>query len=166
MPITREVRTEPRLADPGRYDLTALTAAERLFVWRHRQKTRSGRLLGRAGSAMSQAEAAAELGVSRGLYGKLENGLRSSLSAEEVESLATALEPLNPTLGELCFLARRRSGELLTALEKEVGVSRPQFHELERAGAAVILRLWMFRGYRFPHEMLLDEGSALESCSV
>ncbi len=149
MPITREVRSETRLADPGRYDLGVITAAEKLFIWRHRMKATNGRLLGRNGSAMSQVEAAAHLGIEYKRYNNLENGFRTGLSAEEVERLTAALEPLNLTVGELCFLARRRSGMPLTAIEKALGVSRPQFHELER-GSMDIVQFWEDQGFFFP----------------
>lgn len=127
-----------------------MSAAEKLFVWRHRTKSISGRLLGCNGPRMSQAEAAAALGVSRVIYGKLESGLRTALSADDVERLAAALEPLLPTLGELCHLARRRSGKLLITIEHALGVSRPRFHELERAGDTSIVQFWENCGFRFP----------------
>ena len=150
MPITREIRDETRLNDPCRHDLGTLTAAEKLFVWRHRRKSTSGRFLGRNGPAMSQAEAAEHLGIGPGRYNNLENGLRTGLSAGDAERLIGALGPLAPTVGELCFLARRRSGHLLMTLERELGMSRPRFHELERAGDPAMVRFWAARGYRFP----------------
>lgn len=150
MPITREIRTESRLNDPTRYDLTVLTAAEKLFVWRHRIKSTNGRLLGRNGPRFSQIEAAAQLGIKLITYRSLEDGLRTALSAEDVERLTVALEPLDPTAAELCLLARRRSGRVLGTIESELGVSRPRFHELERVGDAAIIRYWEERGYVFP----------------
>ena len=150
MSITREVRDPDRLADPCRFDLGRLTAADRLFLWRHRQKTTCGRLLGRNGSSMNQIEAAARIGIGPKLYNKLENGLHTRLSAEEASSLLEALGPLVPTTGELCFLARRRSGTLLMSLERALGVSRPRYHELERAGDPAMIQFWQERGFRFP----------------
>ena len=101
---------------------------------------------------MNQAEAAAHLGINPGRYNNLENGLRTGLSAEEAERLAAPLN-LDPVPGELCFIARRRSGLLLSTIERELGVSRPRFHELERAGAAMVLRHWATRGFLFPSEV-------------
>jgi hypothetical protein len=156
MPITREVRDEARLADPNRYDLTTITASEKLFLWRHRQRTTSGRTLGRVGGAMRQAEAAAHLGISPGVYNSLENGIGVVLSAGEIERLMAPLGPLYPTVGELCFLARRRSGLTLKQLEDKIvvkdriGISRPWFHDLERAGAPEMVDFWRDRGYKFP----------------
>lgn len=149
--ITREVRAPERLTDPTRFDLGRLTAAERLFVWRHRQKSTNGCLLGRNGSAMNQSEAAQRLGIDIGAYSKLENGQqRTRLSADEVVGLLEALGPFELSIGELCFLARRRSGQMLMTLEREIGVSRPRFHELERVGDPVIIGFWEARGFRFP----------------
>lgn len=154
MPITREVRSSERLGDAMSFDLRRLSASERVFLWRHRKKTTSGRLLGCNGSAMSQKEAAIYLGLDRRLFNRIENGFRARLSIDEAAKLLEELEPalnsLEPTLGELCFLARRRSGQLLTAIEKELGVSRPTFHALERAGAPRIVAFWTARGFIFP----------------
>ncbi len=150
MSITREIRDPDRLADPCLRDLGRLAAAERLFLWRHRQRATNGRLLGRNGSSMNQVEAAERLGIGPKLYNKLENGLHSRLSAEEASSLLEALGPLVPTAGELCFLARRRSGQLLMTLERELGASRPYYHALERAGAPSMIRFWEDHGFRFP----------------
>lgn len=150
MSITREIRAPDRLNDPTRFDLGYLTAAERLFIWRHRQMATNGRLLGRNGSMMNQAEAAARLGLGRRLYSRLENGQRTLLSAEDVKTLAEGLEPMKPSRAELCFLARRRSGQLLGDIEREVGVSRPWFHRMEREGDPTIIQYWEKRGFRFP----------------
>ena len=170
MSITREIRDPDRLADPARYDLGQLTAAERLFLWRHRQKATNGRLLGRNGSSMNQAEAAAHLGIGPKLYNKLENGgkveLRTTFdcskptspgqiivrlyAGEDATHLIEALGPIEPATGELCFLARRRSGQMLMTLERELGVSRPRYHELERTGDPAMVRFWEARGFRFP----------------
>ncbi len=159
MSITREIRDPDRLSNPDRFDLGQLSAAERLFLWRHRQKATCGRLLGRNGSSMNQVEAAKRLGISSKLYNALENGSQLHLSGtlDEVPELrralldvAAELPDLVPTAGELCFLARRRSGALLTTLEREFGVSRPHYHDLERAGAPAMILFWEDRGFRFP----------------
>ena len=159
MSITREIRDPDRLADPARYDLGRLTAAERLFLWRHRQRATNGRLKGRNGSSMNQAEAAALLGISPKLYNNLENRLSLRLFSEEAcpecgwskwSFLLKRVEGVRPTRGELCFLARRRSGLLLMTLERELGVSRPRYHDLERAGDPAMVAFWEERGFRFP----------------
>lgn len=154
MPIVKPLS----VLDPDRFDLAQLSPAERLWTWRHRQKTETGRLFGRSGSAMNQAEAAAKLGIGLPAYRSLELGGSTALSAEDVVALIEALGPLNPTTGELCFLARRRSGETLTEVLESVGVSRMTFLKLERAGDPSLVRFWESRGYRFPVEPLAMAG--------
>lgn len=159
MTITREIRTEKRLNDPNRFNLGLLSPGEKLFIWRHRQLAASGRTIGRNGAAMNQSEAAASLGLTTALYAKLEIGQKIKLSGDVEDLLDVAgelgqkLRPaveLKPTRGELCFLARRRSGTLLMTLERALGVSRPRYLELERAGNDAIVEYWSNRGYRFP----------------
>lgn len=149
MPITREVRDPDRLAMTSS-DLGCLTAAEKLFLWRHRQRSKNGQLLGQNGDRMSQEEAAELLGISWSAYNKLENGFRAYISADELEVFLHALEPIRPTVGELCLIARRRSGRFLSDVEREVGVSRPRYHKMERAGDAAIVSFWADRGFAFP----------------
>ena len=51
-----------------RLDLWSLTHAEYLFLWRRRQLNLSGRTFGRAGPAISQDEAARDVGLPHGVY--------------------------------------------------------------------------------------------------
>jgi transcriptional regulator with XRE-family HTH domain len=139
-----------KITDPVAYDLGRLTASEELVLWRFRQRSTNGRLFGRVGAGMSQAEAAAALGISRATYTRLEDGGSPRLSAQAAKTLLTALGPLRPTTGELCFIARRRSGLYLSEVESRVGVSRPRYHELERAGEETIVAFWEDRGFKFP----------------
>ena len=149
MPITRLVRSPERLARVE-LDLGRPSAAERLFLWRHRQRATNGRLLGRNGAGMSRVEAAVILGISDRAYGKLENGLRTAMLAEETEGLLRALRPLHPTHAELGLLARRRSGQMLAELQRRLGVNRSTYHVLERAGDPRIVADWEEQGFRFP----------------
>lgn len=147
MPITREVRS-PRTTD---LDLNRLSPAERLFLWRHRQpSTTRPSPTGRGGSAMTQREAAKLLGVSLAAYNKLENELRTLLSVADVEPLLVAINHLVPTDGELCLLARRRSGRVLSQIEVESRICRPRFLDLERRGDDAIIGFWRARGFVFP----------------
>jgi len=146
MPITRALRAPWRTAA---LDLGALTAAERLFLWRHRQKTTSGRLLGQCGARMSQTEAAAALGIELAAYRNLELGHTTAMTLDGAETLLAQLGPLRPTIGELCFIARRRSGVTLIELERELGVSRPTLHAMERAGDPRVVATWEAWGYIF-----------------
>lgn len=136
--------------DVDRYDLSSLTDAERLFLWRHRQLNLSGRMFGRAGPAMGQDEAAREIGLSHGAYRAIETGRGIDVSPAEVARTAESIEDLEPTLGELCRIARRRSGELLVDVYDAVGYSRPYYLRLERAGDPRVVAHWEGRGFRFP----------------
>ena len=146
------------------HDLTELTPAENLWLWRHRQRATNGRLLGKAGSAMNQDEAARALGISTASYRALELGGSTSLSAVDVRALFAALGPLRPTVGELCITARRRSGMPLSAAVEMAGVSRPHYLKLEREGDPSVVELWESRGYRFKAyqraDSALDEPAA------
>lgn len=148
MPITREVREPKRMKmNP---DLGQLSAAERLFLWRHRQPCAKGSAIGRSGGSMTQAEAARLLNVSQVTYSKLENDLRTLMSVNDIEPFLCAINHLNPTVGELCFIARRRSGNLLSTIEQEVQCSRPHYLAAERSGDRLAVSYWQGRGFRFP----------------
>lgn len=147
MPIVKPLAT----LDPDRFNLGRITAAECLWLWRHRQRATNGRLLGRSGSAMNQTEAAAALGISTSSYCALEIGASTSLSADDVRALTAALGPLRPNAGELCLLARRRSGVSLRDVVADVGVSRPWYLKLEREGDPSVIAFWEARSYDFPH---------------
>jgi transcriptional regulator with XRE-family HTH domain len=136
------------------YDLTNLTAAEELYLWRLRRRATNGRLLGRTGPAQTQAEMAAALGISQQSYSQLELGHAALLTAEQVRALLTQLRvgALRPTLAELCLIARRRSRMMIVDVEAAVGVSRPIFHRLERAADDRIVRFWWYRGFIFPDD--------------
>lgn len=136
--------------DHERYDLGHLTIRELLWVWRRRQLATNGRLFGRSGSRMSQREAAEALGLSAQAYRLLERGDTGTLSAAEVATIAEPIDRLEPTTGELCQIARRRSEELLVDVYESVGLSRPYYLRLERAGEARAVAFWEERGFRFP----------------
>lgn len=149
------------ITEPIDTDVTKLTAAERLVLWRYRQHATNGRLLGRSGAALTQSEAAARLGISGGTYARLEEGASSSMSADEISGLLAALGPLLPSRGELCFIARRRSGaklqEVLDSFNRAPSesaegeaISRPWFHQLERAGDQRVITHWESQGFKFP----------------
>lgn len=146
------IHSAARLTDPGRFDLTILAAGERLFLRRYRTKTATNRIVGRNGARASQAETATALGITAAQYNKLESGGRTRLppvSADEAAKLLEALGPIDPNVGELCLIARRRSGKLLRELEAAVHASRPRYLEMERSGDAAIVAYWKTLGYRF-----------------
>lgn len=142
MPITREIRSPGR---PTNYDLTQLSADEHLFLWRHRQRSKN-----RPETTMSQPEAAEALGLTPSMYNSLEAGGRVVLGLENIAALMPMTVRLAPTTGELCFLARRRSGRTLNVIEQEIGLTRPSYHAQERAGADRIVSYWVGKGFRFP----------------
>lgn len=135
MPITRELRT---VCLVDRFDLTRLSRAERLFVWRHRR------------SEPGKIAAAIELGLPVRRYAQLETGELTRLTLDQLPAVARAISDVEPTRGELCFLARRRSGLTLKIIENELDVSRPTFYEMERSGHAAVVRYWENRGFVFP----------------
>lgn len=130
------------------YDLSQVTDAERLVLWRFRQRRADCRTAGRNGGAPSQAEAAARLGVPYGAYLNLEQGRAAMLEAAETGAVSAAIASVRPTIAELCFLARRRCGRPLAELEDEAEVSRPTWHAHERDGRLV--SFWEERGFKFP----------------
>lgn len=140
-----------RVTDPD-YDLTRVTDAERLLLWRFRQwserRKRTGDTRGRNGSALCQTEAAQVLGIPLKAYSNLEQGERATLSAAQTGAVAAAVATVRPTLAELCFLARRRSGLSIRQVEEEAGVSRVTFHARERASETQAF--WEERGFKFP----------------
>ncbi len=146
MPMVRTMS----ILDADRFNLGSLTDAERIFLWRHRQLNLSGRTFGRAGPAISQDEAAREIGLSHGAYRAIETGRGIDVSAAEVAQTAEPIEDLMPSVAELCRVARRRSGELLVDVYEAVGYSRPYYLRLERAGDQRVVAHWEDRGFRFP----------------
>jgi DNA-binding XRE family transcriptional regulator len=149
--------TTMSVLDSDRYDLGTLTDAEILWLWRHRQLATNGRLMGRSGpvmpmgrygAAMSQSEAAGALGISEEEYVKLEHGRTGNVSAAVV-ALAQPLEPITPTIAELCQIARRRSGELLVDVYESANLSRPTYLRAERLGDPRIVSFWEDRGFSF-----------------
>lgn len=140
----------PRFIDGQVYDLSQINPDEHLFLWRRRQKATNGRLLGRTGASMSRAEAAEALGMDPNTYTRLESGARLSLQDEQICTALEVLGELHPTLSELCFLARRRSGRPLREIEGELGVSRVSFHKWERAGNPRLVDYWEKQGFIFP----------------
>ena len=115
--------------------------------------------MNRHGRAMSQDEAADRIGIRRGIYNKLEAGLSVLASFNintEGGSFFAVSEALSftgelvPTTGELCFLARRRSGKTLSAIELEIHLSRPTYLEAERTGDPRVVAYWRERGFQFP----------------
>lgn len=143
------------VTDPEFWDLRYLTPAEELWIWRMRWRTRSDRSRGRIGAAASLAEAADMLGITETQYWKLETG-----KADAVDLLHEIGAP-NPTIGELCRLARRRSKSSVREVEEALGISRPVLHAAEGHGQKAtepfaqevrqrLVAWWEEQGFRFP----------------
>lgn len=114
-----------------------MTPSERLWLWRLRQVSPTGRCVGRAGTWWSQSEAAEHLGLSLDDYTRLENG-----AAGEGDLPQPALE-LVPNERERCLLARRRSGLTVSQICATLGgITRPTFYRLERLADPRLLRFW------------------------
>jgi len=101
---------------------------------------------------ISQVEAARRLDLDPYVYNRMENGGRTMMSAEDASRLAVLLEKVTPTVGDMCFLARRRSGARLAKVCEDLVVSRPKFYDMERRGAEAVVRYWEARGFRFAAE--------------
>ncbi len=130
-----------------RYDLGHLTDGERLWLWRRRQLSRYQRTFGRAGPGMTQEEAGAAVGVDYKRYRVLEAD--GQVSPTEAALVAEPIQDLEPTIPELCALARRRSGELLVDVYEAMGLSRPWYLRLERTADPRVVAHWAERGFRF-----------------
>ncbi len=138
------------ILDRARFDLGDLAPSERLWIWRRRQLSTNGRILGRSGSAMSQAEAAASLGVRLQDYRLLETGASLGDASPRVRALLTALGPLRATPSELCRVARRREGMNLPEASAATGCSHVYYLAAERVGDPILVQFWEDKGYRFP----------------
>ncbi len=125
-----------------------------MVLWRHRQgdddpsEWRS-RVHGGGRVSISRDEAATRLGIRPLVFHRLESDRRTPMSVEDATRLAEALDPIVPTLGESCFLARRRSGLTLSEICDLIGVTRPTFYLMERDGDLALVRLWQKRGFVF-----------------
>jgi len=91
----------------------------------------------------TQAEMAAELGMSERNYRRFESG-----------EIDVPHDPIcyRPTLGELCALARRRHGLGLRATARAVGCAHVTLLAKEDRSDADLVAYWRGHGYRFPAE--------------
>lgn len=109
-------------------DLTKRTIGEELWIRR--------RWHGR-----TQAEAAKTYGVSERRYNLWETD-REAPTGWQVHKLV-------PNHGDLCALARRRSGKDLRRLAKSMKVSHVTVLVWEKSGDGRLVELWKKRGYTF-----------------
>jgi hypothetical protein len=133
-------------------DLRQVTRAELVWLWRRRQPTALGHTRGRNGARMTANEAASALGFRPEVYCAVERGgspYEDAVLAAVMRERGSWLA--QPTVAELCVLARRRAAagvpELCSALG---GVSKPNFYDMERRGEPSLVALWRERGFEFP----------------
>lgn len=113
--------------DTINYDLTDRTLGEEIWLWRRRQPALNGRAFGKIGATMSQEEAASILGIDYQLLVGLEEEESAVLDRTTSESLVAMLTGA-PTPGELCRLARRRSGLTLDEAAAGLNISKVTLH--------------------------------------
>lgn len=111
-------------------DLTTLTAGERLWLWRRQE-------------GLTGHEAAAFLGVGRGLYWEAEAGRRPLPTGVRTPS------PGRPSVEDLLALARRRAGWGLLGTARKAKITHPTLLAWERTGAQNLLIWWENRGFTF-----------------
>jgi hypothetical protein len=134
------------------FDLTKLSLCERVWMWRRRRPSPSGRT-GGSGAFMSKAEAAGYLAVDYDEYSEAEESDGAALPVIEMirslggEDLPPRTAMLTP--GEMCALARRRSGTGVNELCRELCITRPTYYLKERIGASEVMRMWERRGFTF-----------------
>jgi transcriptional regulator with XRE-family HTH domain len=110
-------------------DLTDQTFGEQLWLWRRRE-------------GFKQTTAAARLGMGRTTYWKHET--------DQVEfELPRWWRDPPQTVGELCALARRRTGWSLRKTAAKVGVSHVILLRREACGHLDLRAFWEARGFQF-----------------
>jgi hypothetical protein len=151
-------RPKKKSDDPAQHDLSVVHNDEKLVLWRHHQVSNrpARRPYVNMPMFITQAEAADRLGIARRTYLRMEKRERLIMSVEEIGKTSALLETITPTPGDLCFLARRRSGTLVKELCFELGISRPCFYARERDADPSLVALWEERGFRFPREEVRD----------
>lgn len=107
--------------------LNVRTPGEELWIWR--------RAMG-----FDQAQAGQYFYISEDAYWRAESDIGKKLDPEPVE----------PTLGDLCALARRRHGLTMHATARLLGMSHVTLAKRERAGCRELVKAWKGLGYRFP----------------
>ncbi len=162
-------------------DLTHRTVGEELWLWRRRTQPLDRRVFGKIGAALSQREAAEVLGISERTIDDLEN--ERPVDLDVAAALEVALCASAPSAGDLCRLARRRSGLSLDEVAAGVsyrrvftqrtrgagtwertidqyGVSKVTLHRMERSGDPALVAYWVGRRYRFGAARALGEATA------
>jgi hypothetical protein len=102
---------------------------------------------------MSQAEAAKLIGLSTPQLISLESGEAIRMHAEDIADLSNWAGWLeiedHPTVAELCFLARRRSGMSIRDVARHLNTSTTTFAKAEAEGDTRVRDFWVSQGYQF-----------------
>src|SRR5271166_172699 len=146
-------------------DLLVRTDAERAWMWRMAQPVDPEGRARRVANHMTQQEAATLLGISRAGYKQLEDGRKVRLEVDfdtvattnsqfDLAALRSILQKITeaaePTLGQLCALARRRSGRRIGDLAAELGTTRVTYLTWENESDPRLVEWWRDQGYTLP----------------
>jgi len=135
-------------------DLSRLSMAEELWLWRLRQPSPSN-----APGGMTMSEAAKFLGMSLQRYKNLEAGRRINIAVDELPSLNFLRVPRpEMSLREQCILARRRSGLFIRQIAQEYGLSHTRVLTHEDMASRRLIDYWSqkgFTGWLMPPEMVV-----------
>lgn len=109
-------------------DLRELSYSERLWLWRRRR-------------GLTQMKASGLRGVGVVTYWREERAARP---------VSGFVPRVMPRTGDLCALARRRSGMSLLAASRGIGVSHPTLLKREKIGDPRLCLFWENKGFLFP----------------
>jgi hypothetical protein len=98
---------------------------------------------------LSQAEAAARLGVGVRFYHDAEADRLTSCNVKALLAATYEVSLPEPTRGELCALARRRSGLRLPTIAADLGITHLTYLRWERTGQPGVVTYWTNRGFTF-----------------
>jgi hypothetical protein len=142
------------ILDPAAYDLGVVSPAEEMWLRRHRLRREVPREDGPGPRYLvpTQREVASSIGISAGAYVGLENGTGAVLTLADARAVVAWVRTVEPTLAELCFVARRRSGLSLVeiATEATFAASKPTYLKKEAEADPDVVAFWTARGFRFP----------------
>lgn len=99
-------------------------AADRLWIWRNR-------------TGLTQAQAAAELGISVRTYRRIEDG-----KVPACDQIKGRILTITLTVPERWMLVRRKSGLGLKAAARAFGISHVTLIKMEREADPALIDLW------------------------
>ena len=155
------------------FDLTMLSPAERVWLWRYRLRARDGHSKGRHGARPSPDELGARIGVRGATLRVVESGMALPNEIAMVMLAAGDALPEVPTVAEACALARRRWGQSVMLLCEEFrdpvatdaagrvthrgsatgetrALTKQRFGHWEGSARPRLVEFWRAKGFRFP----------------